>query len=132
VIQTVAIDWSALGPGAVGEEIAALVGFSLYFLEVAAIDASRLDALVFDGYLEGLRDAGWQGDEALVRLGYTAAASLWTAVSVTGIMLPWIEDDERMAAWDQESGLAHVLAQYREIHYFGLALGDEALSLLQR
>jgi len=74
--QTVAIDWAFTGKGAVGEEIAPLVTASLVFLEVDMIHAQELDNIVFNSYLDGLRDAGWHRDEQLVRLGYAAASAL--------------------------------------------------------
>jgi hypothetical protein len=85
----------------------------------------------------------------LVRLGYTAAASLWGAISATGFLLPhieeegWItsmsqpgvvspriEEDELRATWDQEAGSKRMLAQWGQAHRWSLALGNEALSLL--
>ena len=66
--QTSAIDWAFAGEGAVGEEIAPLVTASLVFLDVDVTHARELDNIVFNGYLNGLRDAGWRGDERQLRL----------------------------------------------------------------
>lgn len=128
--QTVAIDWAAVGPGAVGEEIASMVGLSLYFLEIDAAEIPHLDETVFVGYLEGLRDAGWHGDEGLVRLGYTAAAGLFIASTMTGFILPRIEDETEMTSWDAMYGRERWIEAYRQTHRYGLQLGQEALSLL--
>jgi hypothetical protein len=126
-----------------------LVAFSLYFLEAPAEDALRLDEVVFTGSIAGLRNAGWQGDERLVRFGYTAAAGLSGAISATGFLLPhieeegWIkaisqsgvvspriEDEELRVTWDEEVGSKRMLAQWRQAHRWSLALRNEALSLL--
>ncbi|HEX5689880.1 MAG TPA: phosphotransferase, partial [Roseiflexaceae bacterium] len=56
--HSVAIDWAFTGPGAVGEELAALVGASLAFFEAEPADASKLEHRCLSGYLEGLRSAG--------------------------------------------------------------------------
>jgi hypothetical protein len=61
-----------VGQGAIGEEIANLVFTSLAFSEVDLTQAQAIEDIVFEGYLEGLRDAGWRGDPQQVRLGYTA------------------------------------------------------------
>src|SRR5439155_4390297 len=74
--QTVAVDWAYSGIGAVGEEIAPLVWGSLGFRDVPIEQAQELEALVFNSYLDGLRDAGWNGDARLVRFGYAAASVL--------------------------------------------------------
>ena len=70
--QTVVIDWAFVGQGAIGEEIAIMVSTSLAFNEVDLAQAQAFEDIVFEGYLEGLHDAGWRGDPQQVRLGYTA------------------------------------------------------------
>jgi hypothetical protein len=75
-IQTVAIDWAFAGSGAVGEEVAQLIMASLLSLELPIEQAAALDTTVFAGYLAGLREAGWQGDPDLVRLGSTITMAL--------------------------------------------------------
>ncbi|HSR35405.1 MAG TPA: hypothetical protein VLY63_32955, partial [Anaerolineae bacterium] len=74
--QTVAIDWAFSGRGALGEDLVPLVLGSVLFYEVGLDQAQALEEIAFESYLEGLRDAGWQGDPRQVRLGYAAAASL--------------------------------------------------------
>ena len=72
--QTVAIDWSYAGRGAIGQELVALVLAGVAFNEVDFSQAQALEDIVFDGYLEGLHHAGWRGDPRQVRLGYTAGS----------------------------------------------------------
>jgi hypothetical protein len=74
--RTVAIDWAFAGKGALGEELVPLILGSVMFFEVGLDQAQELEEIAFEGYLEGLRDAGSQGDPRQVRLGYAAAASL--------------------------------------------------------
>ena len=71
-----AVDWAYAGHGAVGEELVPLVVGSLFFFEAVGIAPRDLDAACFAGYVAGLREAGWAGDERLVRLGFTADAAL--------------------------------------------------------
>jgi len=72
--QTVVIDWAFAGRGAIGEELVPLVVAGVAFNEVDFAQAQALEDVVFEGYLEGLRDAGWRGNPRQVRLGYTAAS----------------------------------------------------------
>jgi hypothetical protein len=74
--ETILIDWSFSGIAAIGEELSALVGGSVCFMEVSASDAVELQELALESYIEGLRDAGWYGDAALARAGYDASVSL--------------------------------------------------------
>ena len=83
--KTTAIDWQIMGTGVVGEELMPLIGVSLHFLHVPPKQARELEATVIDGYTLGLRDAGWRGDERLVRLGYGLATSLFCGVASVGM-----------------------------------------------
>ena len=79
MLETVAVDWEKIGPGPIGAEIATLAFGTLRRCEFEGARAAELDAAVFEGYVSGLRDAGWQGPVEQVRLGYTAAIALrWT------------------------------------------------------
>ncbi len=68
------LDWSFVGEGALGEDIGNLVPDSVFDLFVPARNLASLDREVFGGYLSGLREAGWEGDERAVRLGMCASA----------------------------------------------------------
>jgi len=82
LVETVAVDWEKIGPGPIGAEIATLTFGTLRRCEFDGARADELDAAVFDGYVAGLREAGWQGPIELVRLGYTAAIALrWTVLA---------------------------------------------------
>jgi len=83
--QTVLIDWAFVGSAALGEEMAPLVAASLNFLDVDRAQANALDQVVFEGYVEGLREAGWHGDPRAVRLTYAASSILKYCIGVSGI-----------------------------------------------
>ena len=50
-------------------------------------DARKLDQMVFDGYVEGLAEAGWHGDPRLVRLGYAASSALCFGIGYPGFVV---------------------------------------------
>jgi Phosphotransferase enzyme family len=75
-IHIKAIDWEYAGTSALGAELAPLVGGSLLFDETDLATVDELEAAVFTSYLDGLGDAGWWGDQQLVRLGYMLALVL--------------------------------------------------------
>jgi hypothetical protein len=98
--QLVAIDWASVGFGAVGEELAPLVAASLIFFEADISIAHELDAIAFTGYIQGLRDAGAQADEAMVEFGYSAVAGLRYGL---GIALDiGIAGDEQHHVWVEQ------------------------------
>ena len=86
--ETVAIDWEHAGHMAVGEEIGQTVSVASAFFDVAPADLPALDEALFAGYLAGLRDAGWRGDERPVRFAYAAHAALRNAFNAVGATLP--------------------------------------------
>ena len=75
--ETVLIDWGWAGVGAIGEDLAPVVTNPvLWFKGVLPEQLYQLDEIAFDGYLQGLRDVGWNQDPTLARLGYTIAVAL--------------------------------------------------------
>jgi len=74
--ETVLIDWAYAGIGAVGEELTPLVQATYLWQELDEGSFWGLEEGVLSGYLEGLHEVGWQGDAALVRLGYAASSAL--------------------------------------------------------
>ena len=78
--ETVLVDWVFAGIGPVGCDAGNLVADSCFDLLHPASLLPELDEATFTGYREGLRDAGWGGDERLVRLGMCAMAVKWTWV----------------------------------------------------
>jgi len=74
--DVVLLDWALASVGAIGEELVCLVAVSLYYEGFSADDAEELDKTVFSAYVGGLRQAGWNGDAKLARLGFTCGMVL--------------------------------------------------------
>lgn len=132
-VQTVALDWGMAGLGALGEELVPLFAATLSFVAVPLERIPELDALIFAGYVAGLRDAGWQGDERLVRFGFTASAALKAGVADPAVRLPNVA--RRAAALPPGAEPPRLLspggypqANARADHL--LTMGDEALQLV--
>ncbi len=70
----VLIDWAFAGEGGLGEDAGNLVPDSVFDLLHPAEILPELDRAVFEGYLDGLRQAGWRADQRWVRLAMCAAA----------------------------------------------------------
>jgi hypothetical protein len=130
--ETVAIDWAFLGRGAVGEECAPLVMASVLLGEgLEPADVPALSRACYAGYLAGLRDAGWAGDERLVRLGYAAATALRFG-PFAGFVELIGADDALLASAEPVTGatFAAVLDRFAALQPFVLDLADEAWDLL--
>ena len=122
--QTVAVDWTYVGIGAVGEELESLVHGTLCFSEIPTANARQLDAIVFDAYLEGLADAGWHGDPRLIRLSYTAGSAM-----CFGLGYFWFEPPADSRPWIEQAfgrPFDEIIILSSEIRHFVLELADEA------
>jgi hypothetical protein len=86
--ETVAVDWMFVTIAGVGSELASLVDASVGFFGVDAYRIAELDEVALEGYLAGLRDAGWRGDARLVWLGHVCSAALRWATSLDPIGAP--------------------------------------------
>jgi hypothetical protein len=130
--EPVALDWAYAGHGAVGEDLEQLVVASLFFFETVGIAPRELDAVCFAGYVAGLRDAGWAGDERLVRLGFTAAAALRHTVGLLRLVLPVVSDPAQRPAMEDLFGrpLEEVVEAWAELWPFQFGLAEEARELL--
>jgi Phosphotransferase enzyme family len=130
--QLVAVDWAYVGHGAVGEELVALVLGSIAFFEAEGIAPRELDAVCFAGYVAGLREAGWVGDERLVRRGFTAAAALRYTVGSLRLVWPEVIDPALRPAWEDVFGrpLEEVVEGWTELWTFERGLIEEARALL--
>jgi hypothetical protein len=133
--QTVAIDWAMAGTDAIGAEIAPLFGVSPRFFAVEVAQVAELEASIFTGYLDGLRDADWQADAELARFGYTATVALDCAVSYLGVSLPRVVKRAEEAIQHGEeppSLLGPERAQLTALLEHLLDMGDEALTLTRK
>jgi hypothetical protein len=64
------LDWANVGQAALGEELAAFVGATLWFDHVPLAQAETLETAAFDGYLAGIHAGGWDGDASQVWQAY--------------------------------------------------------------
>jgi hypothetical protein len=128
--EVVALDWSYAGIEAVGAELAPMVTASVCFFDAEPEQMGSIDQVVFDGYVQGLRAAGWTGSREIVRLGYTAAASLRYGLFPLGVFIlsERLRDHfERVFAHP----VTEILDRWAEVAGFLLGRADEARQLLR-
>jgi hypothetical protein len=130
--ETVAIDWAYAGVGRIGEDAGFLTRISLAWLEVPASERQAFSQAVWEGYLAGLHDAGWQGNVDLARFGY--ALTIAMGIQLPLLMIDIFQDAKSIPMIEKIVGrpLDDILVQTAELQPFLLAMGDEAISLLDR
>jgi len=131
--QVVALDWSYSGIAPVGAELAPLIGAAFGLARFPSSQAKELDQACFGGYLEGLRQAGWEPDLWQVRVGYTLTMFLrYTLGATIGEMLPGLLDEKTHLHWVEGVGTSEEKAGESDAgivdYYQSIAM--EALKLL--
>jgi hypothetical protein len=131
--DVILIDWAFAGIGALGEDVGNLVLDSVWDLLHPAAILPALDGAVTAGYLDGLRDVGWRGDERLVRLAICASAVKydWLAPvmlaeaadeTMTGYGGRPVEDRPRLYA-ERGAALAYLVSLADEARALAAELG---------
>jgi hypothetical protein len=131
--EVVATDWAWCGTGPVGGDLNALVGSSCLLFEWEPARMRELEEAVVEPYVAGLRDAGWDGDPDLVRLGYTAWLALHCGVAAPALMDYWcIEKYEEAVGTLLERSLDEAASGWATMCAFALSRADEARELMPK
>jgi hypothetical protein len=127
--ETVAVDWAFLGTAAVGEELAPLVCASVAFGDADPERVRELGALAFDGYVAGLRDAGWTGDARLARLGYAAGTIRYgvAAIALFAVLHPEVAARAERT-WGRP--IEDIVERFGAVQRYTLDLADEVRQLM--
>jgi hypothetical protein len=131
--EVVAVDWAVCGVGALGGDLVSLVGASTWQFNWEPKRISDLDIAAFAAYVQGLRVVGWQGDEAHIRLAYTA----WLATHfglITPACIGWAID--RATEYDSQRLFRRspneLLEGWLRVCAYALDCADEARLLMAR
>ena len=123
---TIAIDWEDVAIGPVGEDIVSpiILGTALGDIKLAGVE--EFEAQVFESYLDGLRDSGWNPNSQQVRLGYTIAM-LRYALGLPMMFLPRVTKKAQGDTSEQEA----LAAQWGAVLQFIYTRLDEAYRLMR-
>ena len=95
--------------------------------DVAPDKLPELGQIVFEAYVEGLRDSGWRGDIRLARLGFAASLALGAAFPEA----VWMTLDQAKQVAQMQGRTLEEMAQTQVGRKLAnLDLADEAKSLL--
>lgn len=132
-VKFTAIDWAYTGIGSIGEEVAALAFAEVtVFRRIPLAIAQENAAAAVEGYLQGLDDLGWQGEQRLVYCGYVSAALLRFGVGMVPVSLN-IVTNPRVDEWAEAvygNPLDVMIDYWVEIARWRLALAEELYPLL--
>jgi hypothetical protein len=116
------LDWANVGQAALGEELSAFVGATLWFDHVPMTEAETLETAALDGYLAGLRAGGWDGDSAHVWQVYRCHMPLRYALNSLFNMLRTAVEPGFGVKWERKTNqpLTDILS--READYIRFLL----------
>jgi hypothetical protein len=126
-LETVAIDWAGVGWGAVGSELSKFLSQTVNFFGLDATTLPALDAKMFEHYVVGLREAGWEGDPRAVRFGHAAASAVRVIVR-TASALELVANTRSREAFERTAGVPFgtLVEKFGATLPYYLSLTDEA------
>lgn len=129
--ETVLIDWSMSGPGAIGEDIANLMHDSIWMLRLPATVLPVFAPAIVEGYLGGLRQAGFRGDDRIVRFVISAVGALRFGL-FAGLLLHQAHTPDQYPIKEQryQRPIAAILGPRAATVAHALGLSEQALALL--
>ncbi|MGG3279195.1 phosphotransferase [Paenibacillus solani] len=120
--QLALIDWQFMSISGVGEDLGKLYGVNMSLGIIQPDQYEEFQTVLYRSYLEGLRAAGWQGDERLVRYGFclsTALRSVWEVPQFFSMLAQLETDPHNTNLRDRLSRLERILwihkAMYTEV-----------------
>jgi hypothetical protein len=119
--QTVALDWALMGIGSLGDDLGQFVFGAQTSLK--EIHPTEVENALFQGYLEGLRDSGYQVDPLVVRFGYTATAAFRVGLFQLLLLSQEIQHGENAAQVTSP--------QFETTAPFEVVMAEEANKLLE-
>lgn len=115
------IDWQFLSISGLGEDLGKLYGVAMSQGNIESDQGDYYQNLLFKNYIEGLKDAGWNGDITLPRYGFCASVALRSAWEVPKLI--------KLAASSQID--LNVIENLTRIVSIQMDLGVEADSLMR-
>jgi hypothetical protein len=93
--EVVVIDWGDCGIGALGGDLVFLIGASALFFDWEPEQVADLDRTAFEAYMRGLGEAGWQGDQRLIRITYSAWVALHFGLTMPAFIAFLLDEEHR-------------------------------------
>jgi len=131
--ELVLLDWAQCGVGAIGAELTWLVGFTVALMEWSPTEIEQLDEITYSNYLRGLRESKWNGDEDLVRLGFTAMFTAYITCALPSLATWWCDPENHQFALQQFNYAEEELyLKWLPIFDQGIKYADEARTLMKK
>ena len=131
--ELVGIDWGFFGTGPIGGQLSMMIPNGLLLFEIEPEEFPQVEETAYPAYLQGLRDAGWQGDPSLVRLGYCTWTALWPG-SIIPKAMELLSAEETRAWVIKQFGrpIEEVAPFWQRLAWYCIDRADEAREIIDR
>jgi len=116
--QLVLIDWQFMSISGIGEDLGKLFGVHLSLGVISPDEYISFQTSVFDAYIEGLRDKGWQGDARLARYGFclsTALRSVWEVPQFFYTLAQLEKEPHNTQLKERFNQFSHIIAVHKQM-----------------
>lgn len=116
--QLVLIDWQFMSISGIGEDLGKLFGVNLSLGIIPPDQFIRFQTSIYNAYLEGLRDMGWQGDAELARYGFclsTALRSVWEVPQYFSIMAQLEDEPQNTKLKERLNRLDRIITVHKQM-----------------
>jgi len=116
--RLVLIDWQFMSLSGIGEDLGKLFGVNLSLGIIPPDQYIRLQTSVYDAYLEGLREAGWQGNAELARYGFClsmALRSVWEVPQYFSVMAQLENEPENTKLQERLNRLSGIVSIQKQM-----------------
>ncbi|MGM1047779.1 MAG: phosphotransferase [Bacillota bacterium] len=117
--QLLLIDWQFLSISGIGEDLGKMFGVNMSLGIIQPDHYDEFQTSLYNSYLEGLRTAGWQGDEKLVRYGFClsmALRSVWEVPKYFSMLAQLETEPQNQNLKDRLYRLERIISIQKDMH----------------
>jgi thiamine kinase-like enzyme len=110
--RLILIDWQFMSISGIGEDLGKMFGVNMSLGVFPNHRYEEYKESLFQNYIEGLKDSGWQGDESLARYGYclgTALRCIWEVPQYFSLAAQLKTDPTNLKLQDRVSQLEQII-----------------------
>jgi hypothetical protein len=129
--QLVLMDWQFLSISGIGEDLGKMFGvnMSLGMIPISQFEAYRES--LFNSYIKGMKESGWQGNEELARYGYCLSAalrSMWEVPQLCSLSVQLDGDPLNLALQQQVQHLKKIIHMQKVMAHEAESLKEKSYS----
>lgn len=111
--ELILIDWQYMSNSAIGEDLGKLFGVAMSQEDIPVNKAWECQGHLFNHYLQGLREAGWNGEARVARYGFATSVAYRSAWEVPKLLKLKVENTDQEAI-EKYTQIVHIQMKFAE------------------